>query len=136
GWGGGWRSGRGKLGRARGHLAFCRGRRGAGPARGVRARGPPGLPRLCRARIAADGTLAARIAERRAATARRHDELWAKWQDDARKDWDAAPVTLPRFALEIWDVIKGEDWVLSANSLRNMVRRLWDFDRPYRHPGR
>ena len=43
---------------------------------------------------------------------------------------------LQRFALEIWDVVKTEDWVLSANNLRNLMRRLWDFDKPYRHPGR
>ncbi len=45
-------------------------------------------------------------------------------------------MTLQRFALEIWDVVRTEDWVLSANNLRNLVRRLWDFDKPYRHPGR
>ncbi|HKA73447.1 MAG TPA: thiamine pyrophosphate-binding protein [Xanthobacteraceae bacterium] len=126
----------GEIGISKWSFDYCRMQPYAVRALGDTALAIPELTRLCRARIAADGTLAARIAERRAATARRHDELWAKWQDDARKDWDAAPVTLPRFALEIWDVIKGEDWVLSANSLRNMVRRLWDFDRPYRHPGR
>jgi acetolactate synthase-1/2/3 large subunit len=96
----------------------------------------PELTRLCRERVAADGKLKARIEERRATIARRHDALWAKWQQDARKDWDLAPVTLPRFALETFDAIKDEDWVLTANNLRNLVRRLWDFDRPYRHPGR
>jgi len=25
--------------------------------------------------------------------------------------------------------------VLSANELKHQVRKLWDFDRPYRHPG-
>jgi len=126
----------GEIGISKWSFDYCRMQPYAVRALGDTALAIPELTRLCRARIAADGTLAARIAERRAATARRHDELWAKWQDDARKDWDAAPVTLPRFALEIWDVIKGEDWVLSANSLRNTMRRLWDFDRPYRHPGR
>ena len=96
----------------------------------------PELTRLCAARIAGDARLASRIAERRRAIEGRHDALWAKWQDDARKDWDSSPVTLQRFALEIWDVVKTEDWVLSANNLRNLVRRLWDFDKPYRHPGR
>jgi acetolactate synthase-1/2/3 large subunit len=96
----------------------------------------PELTRLCGERIAGDARLASRIAERRRAIEGRHDALWAKWQDDARKGWDSSPVSLQRFALEIWDVIKTEDWVLSANNLRNLVRRLWDFDKPYRHPGR
>jgi acetolactate synthase-1/2/3 large subunit len=38
--------------------------------------------------------------------------------------------------MEVWDLIRHEDWVLSANTLKGWVRRLWDFDRPYRHPGR
>jgi acetolactate synthase-1/2/3 large subunit len=96
----------------------------------------PELTRLCRDRIAGDARLKSRIDERRVAIGRRHDEVWAKWQEEARKDWESSPVTLPRFALEIWDAIKGEDWVLTANNLRNLVRRLWDFDKPYRHPGR
>ena len=96
----------------------------------------PELTRLCRTRIAGDARLASRIAERRRAIEGRHDALWARWQDDARKGWDSSPVSLQRFALEIWEVVKTEDWVLSANNLRNLVRRLWDFDKPYRHPGR
>ena len=37
--------------------------------------------------------------------------------------------------MEVWDVIKNEDWVLTANNLKQQVRKLWDFDKPYRHPG-
>ena len=32
-------------------------------------------------------------------------------------------------------MIKNEDWVLTANNLKQQVRKLWDFDKPYRHPG-
>jgi acetolactate synthase-1/2/3 large subunit len=32
-------------------------------------------------------------------------------------------------------VIKDEDWVLTANDLKHQIRKLWDFDKPYRHPG-
>ena len=53
----------------------------------------------------------------------------------SRKDWDASPLTFPRLALEIWEVIKDEDWVLTANDLKHEVRKHWDFDKPYRHPG-
>jgi acetolactate synthase-1/2/3 large subunit len=38
--------------------------------------------------------------------------------------------------LEVWDAIKGEDWVLTANTLQGWTRKLWDFDQPYRHPGK
>ena len=46
-----------------------------------------------------------------------------------------SPITFARLALEVWDVIKDEDWVLTANNLKQQVRKLWDFDKPYRHPG-
>ncbi len=51
-------------------------------------------------------------------------------------DWNASPITLPRLASEVWHAIKGEDWVLTAGTLEQWTRKLWDFDKPYRHPGR
>jgi acetolactate synthase I/II/III large subunit len=95
----------------------------------------PELTLICKGRIAGDTQLQRRITERKAAIAKRHDEVWAKWQEEARRNWDATPITFSRLALEIWDVIKHEDWVLAANNLKQQVRKLWDFDRPYRHPG-
>jgi acetolactate synthase-1/2/3 large subunit len=50
-------------------------------------------------------------------------------------DWDASPITLPRLASEVWRH-HGEDWVLSAGTLDDWARRIWDFDQPYRHPGK
>jgi acetolactate synthase-1/2/3 large subunit len=90
---------------------------------------------LCRAQIAKDPALATRIEKRRAAVTAIHDRNRAKWRDDARRDWDASPITLPRLASEVWDVIKDEDWVLTTESFANWAFKLWDFDRHYRHPG-
>jgi acetolactate synthase-1/2/3 large subunit len=95
----------------------------------------PELTRLCRDRIAGDSMLKERIAQRKIAIGRRHDELWAQWQKAAYENWDASPITFSRLALEVWEAIKAEDWVLTANNLKQQVRKLWDFDRPYRHPG-
>jgi acetolactate synthase-1/2/3 large subunit len=102
---------------------------------GDTALGIPELTRLCRQRIESEPRLKRRIAERKAAIAKRHDELWAQWQEEARQNWDASPISLGRLALEIWEAIKNEDWVLTANDLKRQVRKLWDFDKPYRHPG-
>ncbi len=104
-------------------------------ALGDTALGIPELTRLCRQRIEGDARLRRRIAERKAAIAKRHDEIWAQWQEEARRNWDASPISFGRLALEIWEVIKNEDWVLTANDLKRQVRKLWDFDKPYRHPG-
>jgi acetolactate synthase-1/2/3 large subunit len=41
-----------------------------------------------------------------------------------------------RMAAEVWDAIKEEDWVLTAGTLKTWALRTWNFDKPYRHPGR
>ena len=96
----------------------------------------PMLNALCRDRIADDPGLKRRIAARAALTAEKHKALRARWQEDAKKNWDAVPTAVPRLAHEVWQAIKGEDWVLTAGTLNDWARKLWDFDRPYRFPGK
>ncbi|HSA88953.1 MAG TPA: thiamine pyrophosphate-binding protein [Burkholderiales bacterium] len=60
----------------------------------------------------------------------------AQWEAEAKQDWDASPITLPRLATEVWNAIKSEDWVLTAGTLDEYARQIWDFDKPYRHPGK
>ena len=95
----------------------------------------PELTRICRERIAKNPALAKTVAARAKTVAKKHDELFKKWGNEARKDWDGLPITLPRLASEMWDVIKTEDWVLTACNLQDWVYKLWNFDKPYRHPG-
>ena len=96
----------------------------------------PALTGLLRRKIAADPALARLVRERGRKAAARHRAARAKWAKEARKDWNASPITLPRLAGEIWKVIRKEDWVLTAGTLEDWTRKLWDFDRPYRHPGK
>jgi acetolactate synthase-1/2/3 large subunit len=95
----------------------------------------PELTRLCRERIAKDAGLAQRIAARTEAVTQKHDALFKSWVAAAQQDWDGVPIALPRLASEMWSVIKDEDWVLTACNLQEWVYKLWDFDKPYRHPG-
>ena len=96
----------------------------------------PALTRLLETRIATDASLAARVKTRTADTAAQSEALREKWVRQAKEDWDASPITLPRLASEVWNAIKDEDWVLTAGTLEHWTRKLWDFDTPYRHPGR
>ena len=97
----------------------------------------PALADLVSERVAASGqSKRERLAARRADITGRHSAARARWLDQARRDWDAAPMTTGRLALEIWEAIKGEDWVLTANTLREWVPKLWDIDAWYRHPGK
>jgi acetolactate synthase I/II/III large subunit len=96
----------------------------------------PELTRLCRERIARTPGLAERNAVRAAEIAARHDALFAAWAAQSHEDWDVSPIALPRLAHELWNVIRDEDWVLTASTLQDWTLKLWDFDKPYRHAGR
>jgi acetolactate synthase-1/2/3 large subunit len=96
----------------------------------------PMLTQLLKARIAKDRKLQARIKSRVAEVAKKTEARRKKWAEQAKQDWDASPITLPRLASEVWSAIKGEDWVLTAGTLEDWTRKLWNFDQPHRHPGR
>ncbi|MDB5906823.1 MAG: Cyclohexane,2-dione hydrolase, partial [Massilia sp.] len=96
----------------------------------------PALNQAFRKHVERDSTLAERIGRRTEKYAGLHRARRAKWAEQARTDWDQSPLSLPRLASEVWDVIRHEDWVLTAGTLEDWTRKLWDFDRPYRHPGK
>ena len=96
----------------------------------------PVLTEHVRARLAADAASRLRAEARAEEIGRIHTAARVRWIEESRHNWDASPTTTARLASEIWDVIKNEDWVLTANTLENWTLKLWDFDRPYRHPGK
>ena len=96
----------------------------------------PQLTALLRKKIAASAGLTKSIEERARKTHERHKETRAKWAQQAREDWDATPIPLPRLAHEVWEAIRDEDWVLTAGTLEDWTLKLWDFDQPCRHPGK
>jgi thiamine pyrophosphate-dependent acetolactate synthase large subunit-like protein len=73
---------------------------------------------------------------RRDRIAAMHREIQQRWLEEAAIDREAVPMTPGRLAQEIWSVIEGEDWVLTANTLEDQALRLWNMDKPYRHAGR
>ena len=124
-----------ELGISKWAMDYCRMQPCSVRALGDTSIGIPELTRICKERIKANSNLQKKIADRKVRVGKRHDEVWAKWQQEAKKDWDASPITFARLAMEVWDVIKDEDWVLAANDLKHQIRKLWDFDKPHRHPG-
>ncbi|MFL5919434.1 MAG: thiamine pyrophosphate-binding protein [Gaiellaceae bacterium] len=65
-----------------------------------------------------------------------HDATWQNWRTEAERSADATPVATSRLAAEVWGAIKEYDWVLTAGTAADWAPKVWDFDRPYRHPGR
>jgi len=96
----------------------------------------PALNEACIARIKDDDKLAARIVERTKDVGEKHTAQWNKWQEQVKDTWDQMPMHEARMATEIWESIKNEDWVLTAGTLKDWVRKVWNFDKPYQHPGR
>ncbi|MHB1343159.1 MAG: thiamine pyrophosphate-dependent enzyme, partial [Thermoleophilia bacterium] len=98
----------------------------------------PDLIGLCRERVAGappDSSVAhhdARMTEHAA----RHAAQRAAWREEALASPDLDPMTPARMVLEVGEAIGGRDWVLTANTVKDWARRLWDFDRPHRHPGK
>lgn len=96
----------------------------------------PALNEACIARIKDDDKLAARIVERTKDVGEKHTAQWNKWQEQVKDTWDQMPMHEARMATEVWEAIKNEDWVLTAGTLKDWVRKVWNFDKPYQHPGR
>ena len=96
----------------------------------------PALTEACVARIKDDDKLAARIVERTKDVGEKHTAQWNKWQEQVKDTWDQMPMHEARMATEVWEAIKNEDWVLTAGTLKDWVRKVWNFDKPYQHPGR
>jgi acetolactate synthase-1/2/3 large subunit len=96
----------------------------------------PMLTALLKERLAKDPKYRARVKTRTAEVAAKTKARRERWAREAKEGWDTSPIALPRLASEVWSAIQGEDWVLTAGTLEEWTRKLWDFDRPYRHAGR
>jgi acetolactate synthase-1/2/3 large subunit len=96
----------------------------------------PMLTELLRGRLKGDAKLKHNVKARAADVAVQSKAKRERWEKEAREHWDASPIALQRLASEVWEAIKSEDWVLTAGTLDEWARMLWDFDKPYRHPGR
>ncbi len=96
----------------------------------------PSLTKICVDMIGESGSKCySTIQERKAKLSKQHDSLVKKIREDSRRGWDDIPISLPRLASEIWESIKGHDWVLAGGSLHagpldGWCRRLWAFEKP------
>ena len=65
-----------------------------------------------------------------------HEQAWTGWAAHAADEASVSPVATSRLASEVWEVVRDYDWVLTAGTASEWAPKVWDFDRPYRHPGR
>jgi thiamine pyrophosphate-dependent acetolactate synthase large subunit-like protein len=83
------------------------------------------LVRLCQEGMT--GAVRSRVAARSARAEKLHASVYERFQKDLQERWWAQkPTSTARLAAEIWETIKGEDWVLAHGSLSGWERRLWE----------
>ena len=87
----------------------------------------PALADLCTRALGKDGVLRARVDRRRTELDRMHRGLRDRWREAAERARDDQPISLPRLALDLWEVVKDEDWVLVNRTLKGWTRRLWQW---------
>ncbi|MGH2374271.1 MAG: thiamine pyrophosphate-binding protein [bacterium] len=64
-----------------------------------------------------------------------HDTLRREARAEAERQWRDVPIAPARLAAEVWNAVKGEDWVLVHGVLDGWARRLWDWTRPDQYLG-
>jgi len=83
------------------------------------------LRRCCADAMA--GSVHGRVAARAARAREMHTAMYERLQHELRERWwGQRPTSTARLAAEIWEAIKGEDWVLVHGSLSGWERRLWE----------
>ena len=65
-----------------------------------------------------------------------HDRAWQDWNGRVESAAKETPVATAHLAAAVWEAVKEHDWVLTAGTASEWAKRVWDFDRHYRTPGR
>jgi acetolactate synthase I/II/III large subunit len=95
----------------------------------------PELTRFCRQILGNGGNKKKLVESRFSAAKEKHDSLRAKWLGEARITAKRKDIATAFLALELWEVIKKEDWVLVNGSSNLWARKLWEWTRPYQYLG-
>jgi acetolactate synthase-1/2/3 large subunit len=76
---------------------------------------------------------AAALAERGKKLAEIAPRLLEQARLDATYGWDASPISIARTTMELWNLLKDEDWTLPTETvfLSDYPHRLWDINKPH-----
>jgi acetolactate synthase-1/2/3 large subunit len=89
------------------------------------------LTRHCREALS--GAVQQQVAARSARAEKLHTAVYERFRRDLQERWwGQTPISTARLAAEIWEAIRGEDWVLVHGSLSGWERRLWEITEGWR----
>lgn len=80
--------------------------------------------------------VAGAVAQRTEEWSQRSAQRRERARTEARKDWDASPVSTARLASELWNVVQHEDFAVTGADLSGWTTKLWDLDDWTQRPGR
>ncbi len=95
----------------------------------------PELTQLCRQLLGDDKKKKQRIETRLAGAKKTHETLRSQWLTEARTAAKRPAIATSFLAMELWEVVKKEDWALVNGSANLWARKLWDWTRPYQYLG-
>jgi acetolactate synthase-1/2/3 large subunit len=65
----------------------------------------------------------------------KHDAIRREARTRCEESWNDRPIAPARLAAEVWEVLRGEDWVLANGSLDGWARSLWEWTQPDQYLG-
>jgi thiamine pyrophosphate-dependent acetolactate synthase large subunit-like protein len=65
----------------------------------------------------------------------RHEAIRQASRAEAEESWNDRPIATARLAAEVWEALRGEDWILASGHLDGWTRRLWVWTRPEQYLG-
>ncbi|MDP2647565.1 MAG: thiamine pyrophosphate-binding protein [Desulfobacterales bacterium] len=95
----------------------------------------PELIRLCGQLSTKNKKKKASIEARFKQVKRHHDTLRKKSYEAVNAQSAGDVISVPFLAQQVWEAVKGEDWVLANTGLKGWPRRLWDWTKPYQYIG-
>ncbi len=66
---------------------------------------------------------------------KKRDALRLEARTRCEQSWNDRPIAPSRLASEVWEVLRGEDWVLANGTLDGWARTLWEWTRPDQYLG-
>lgn len=95
----------------------------------------PWMLERCKEKIQNQPARLAFCRERHRAWGEIHNQARQRWREEALSRSREVPISVPKLALDLWEVIRGENWVLVNGNLNGWARRIWDWTRADQYLG-
>ncbi|PKB65628.1 MAG: hypothetical protein BZY82_08130 [SAR202 cluster bacterium Io17-Chloro-G3] len=84
------------------------------------------ITRLCQATLEGK-SIHQRVADRKTKAKEIHENIYQRAEAELRgKWWATEPISSARYAAELWEAIKNEDWILAHGTLWGWEQLLWE----------